>query len=260
LPESIDLTAPDGTAFEVYVTRPEGETVGALVVIHEIWGLVDHIRDVADRFAAKGWLVAAPDIMSRAGIEEHLGAELFALMNNPNEAVRTAAQPRLREALAGMRAPEYAEWAVGALGAVVDWLQDQPGGEGRVAVTGFCFGGSYAFALAASDDRIRAAVPFYGTAPAPATIAQIHAPVLALYGERDSALVDALPAVRQAMSDAGVDFEAVVYPAAEHAFFNDTGRRYSAAHSADAWARVLAFLDEHVAADGAGGHARDHAG
>ena len=246
MPESIDLTAPDGTAFEVYVARPEGKTVGALVVIHEIWGLVDHIRDVADRFAAEGWLVAAPDIMSRAGIEEHLGAELFALMNHPNEEVRTAAQPRLREALAGMRAPEYAEWAVEALRTVVDWLEGQPGVERRIAVTGFCFGGSYTFALAASDDRIRAAVPFYGTAPAPTTIAQIQAPVLALYGERDTALVDALPAVRQAMSDGGVDFEAVVYPGAEHAFFNDTGRRYSAAHSADAWARALAFLDEHV--------------
>ena len=249
MPESIDLTAPDGTAFEVFVARPPGEAVGGLILIHEVWGLVDHIRDVAERFADEGWLVAAPDILSHAGVEEHLGAELFALLNSPDEAVRTAAQPRLREALAGMRAPEYAEWAVGALRAVVDWLEDQPGVEGRIGVTGFCFGGTYAFALAASDDRIRAAVPFYGTAPAPATIAQITAPVLALYGERDTALVDALPAVRQAMADAGVDFEAVVYPGAEHAFFNDTGRRYSPAHAMEAWARTLEFLDEHVAHD-----------
>lgn len=245
--ESIDLTAPDGTRFEVYVARPAGEPVGGLILIHEVWGLVDHIRDVAERFADEGWLVAAPDILSVAGVEEHLGAELFALLNSPDEAVRTAAQPRLREALAGMRAPGYAQWALGALRTVVDWLAEQPGVEGRIGVTGFCFGGSYAFALAASDDRIRAAVPFYGTAPEPATIAQITAPVLALYGELDTGLVDALPGVRQAMADAGVDFEAVIYPGAEHAFFNDTGRRYSPAHAMEAWARTLAFLDDNVA-------------
>ena len=245
--ESIDLTAPDGTGFEVYVARPTGDPVGGLILIHEVWGLVDHIRDVAERFADKGWLVAAPDILSFAGVEEHLGAELFALLNSPDEAVRTVAQPRLREALAGMRAPGYAKWALGALRTVVDWLAEQPGVEGRIGVTGFCFGGSYAFALAASDDRIRAAVPFYGTAPEPAAIAQITAPVLALYGELDTGLVDALPGVRQAMADAGVDFEAVIYPGAEHAFFNDTGRRYSAAHAMEAWARTLAFLDDNVA-------------
>ena len=249
MPESIDLTAPDGTAFEVFVARPQGEAVGGLILIHEIWGLVDHIRDVAQRFADEGWLVAAPDILSHVGVEEHLGAELFALLNSQDEAVRTAAQPRLREALAGMRAPGYAQWAVGALRTAVDWLEEQPGVGGRIAVTGFCFGGTYAFALAASDDRIRAAVPFYGTAPEPAAIAQITAPVLALYGERDSGLVDALPGVREAMADAGVDFEAVVYPGAEHAFFNDTGRRYSSAHAMEAWARTLEFLDEHVAHD-----------
>ncbi|MEU1973616.1 dienelactone hydrolase family protein [Microbacterium sp. NPDC019599] len=245
--ETIQLTAPDGAAFDVFVARPQGEPVGGLILIHEIWGLVDHIRDVAERFAEEGWLVAAPDILSHAGVAPALGAELFGLLNDPDESVRTAAQPRLRDALSQMRAPEYGAWAVGALRAVVDRLDAEPGVDGRIAVTGFCFGGTYAFALAAADDRIRAAVPFYGTAPAPERIADIAAPVLALYGERDPSLIDALPGVRHAMADAGVDFEAVVYPGAEHAFFNDTGRRYSAAHSAEAWSRVLEFLDDKVA-------------
>lgn len=249
--ETIHLTALDDTQFDVYVARPgaeDAEIVGGLVLIHEVWGLVPHIRDVADRFAEEGWLVAAPDILSKAGVGPQLGEELFGLLNSPDEAVRTAAQPRLRDALSEMRAPGYAEWAVPALKAVVDWLEEQPHVDGRVAVTGFCFGGTYAFALAASDDRIRAAVPFYGTAPSPERIAQIQAPVLALYGELDASLIDALPAVRQAMADAGVDFEAVVYPGAQHAFFNDTGSRYSAAHAMEAWGRVLEFLDEKVVA------------
>ena len=125
--QTIALTAPDGTAFDAYVARPDGEPVGGLIVIHEIWGLVDHIRDVADRFAGQGWLVVAPDILSTAGVEPHLGAELFALMNDPDEEVRTAAQPRMREAMSGLRAPEFAGWAVGALRSAVDWLEAQPG-------------------------------------------------------------------------------------------------------------------------------------
>jgi carboxymethylenebutenolidase len=245
--ETIDLTAPDGTAITAYVARPPEDQVGGLILIHEIFGLVDHIRDVADRFAEEGWLVVAPDILSKAGVEPYLGAELFAAMNDPDEEVRTAAQPRMRDALSGMRAPEYAAWAVAALRTAVDWLEVQPDIDGRIAVTGFCFGGTYAFALAAADERIKAAIPFYGAAPAPDQIAQISAPVLALYGDQDTPLMEALPGVWQAMADAGVDFDAIVYPGAQHAFFNDTGRRYSAAHSAEAWVRVLEFLDDKVA-------------
>ena len=246
---TIDLIAPDGTSFPAYVAEPVDEPVGGLIVVHEIWGLVDHIRDVADRFAEEGWLVVAPDILSTVGVEPHLGAELFALLNSPDEEVRTAAQPRLRDALSGMRAPEYSAWSMGALRSVVDWLEAQRGVGDRIAVTGFCFGGTSAFALAAEDDRIRAAIPFYGTAPSPERIARITAPVLALYGSEDRSLVDALPGVRAAMADADIDFTAIVYPGAEHAFFNDTGRRFSPEHAAEAWVRVLAFLDEHVADD-----------
>ena len=108
---------------------------------------------------------------------------------------------------------------------------------------GFCFGGTYSFALAASDDRVRAAVPFYGTAPAPDRIAEIACPVLAIYGAHDPALIDALPGVRATMAAAGVDFTDHVYPDAAHAFFNDTGSRYRADDAADAWTRTLAFLD-----------------
>lgn len=233
-------------SFDVYVARPEGEPIGGLVLIHEIWGLVDHIRDVADRYAAIGWLVAAPDILSHAGVAPALGAELHALFNSADPEVRTAAQPRMREALTTARAPEYGAWAVHALRATLDWLE-AAGAGARLAVTGFCFGGTYAFALAAADDRVRAVVPFYGTAPGADDIARIQAPVLAIYGEQDPALIDALPTVTAAMADAGVDFESVVYPGAAHAFFNDTGLRYDADAAADAWRRATAFLAERVA-------------
>jgi len=242
----IAVPLADDETLDAYVARPEGEPLGGLVLIHEIWGLVDHITDVADRFAGEGWLVIAPDILTHGGVEPALGAELFSLINSDDEQARVAAQPRMREALSGMRAPEYAEWAVAALRASVDWLIDQPGVDGRIAATGFCFGGTYAFLLASYDDRVRAVAPFYGTAPSTDRIAGIGAPVLALYGQHDPALIDALPAVTEAMADAGVDFEAVIYPDSAHAFFNDTGRRYNPADAADAWERVTRFLRSRV--------------
>ncbi|WP_029145752.1 dienelactone hydrolase family protein [Microbacterium luticocti] len=239
---TLTLTAPDGEPFAAYLARPAGEVRGGLIVIHEIWGLTDHIRAVADRFAAEGYVVIAPDILSHGGIAPALGAELFAVMNSADESARTAAQPRMREALAGTRAPAYARWATGALQAAVDRLETEPGVDERIGVVGFCFGGTYAFLLATVDDRLRAVVPFYGTAPDAEAIARIQAPVLALYGAHDPALMEALPQVRADMAAAGVEFDDVVYAEASHAFFNDTGTRYDADAAADAWERVLQFL------------------
>ena len=239
--ETITLQA-GGEPFDVYLAKPEVTPIGGLVVTHEIWGLVEHIRDVADRFAAEGWVVAAPDILSHGGIEPVLGQELYELMNSPDEEVRVAAQPRLRDAITAAHAPEYAAWAVEALKATLDLLEAQPGASSRLAVTGFCFGGTYKMLLAASDRRIRAAAPFYGRAPSADRMAGIGCPVLALYGQNDPAIIEALPQVVEDMAAAGVDFRPVVYPDSAHAFFNDTGPRYNPVDAADAWVRVTEFL------------------
>lgn len=239
----IDLKA--GDRFSVHVAEPQGEVRGAVVVIHEVWGLVDHITGVADRFAAQGYLAVAPDLLSHVGIEAHLGRELHQIMSSPDEQVRSEGQPRLREALAPLHAPGFAAWAVAALRATVDLAAEQPGVEGRIAVVGFCFGGTYAFALAAADPRIRAAVPFYGAPPEAGDLDRITAPVLAFYGEQDERILSTLPGVTVRMRDAGVDFRPHVYPKVGHAFFNDSNERtYDAATAADAWRRTLTFLDE----------------
>jgi carboxymethylenebutenolidase len=214
-------------------------------VIHEVWGLVDHITDIADRFAAEGYLVLAPDLLSSIGIEAHIGLELNAIMKSQDEKVRTEGQPRLRAAFASLNVPEFAAWALAALGASVDYLAAQPGIDGRIAVTGFCFGGSYSFALAAADPRVRAAVPFYGAPPEGTSVAAIAGPVLAFYGEDDENLIRSLPEVTAAMQAGGVDFTAKVYDHAAHAFFNDTNPfAYRPDAAADAWRRTLDFLAE----------------
>lgn len=236
-----------GSELTAYRADPPGDARGALIVIHEIWGLVDHIRSVADRFAREGYLVIAPDILTNAGVTPSVGQELHDLAQNPDENARLSAQPLMREKLAGAREPEYGAWAVEQLTRVVDYLEDQPGVDGRIAVTGFCFGGSYAFALAAADVRVRAAAPFYGSPPEDADIRAIACPVHAFYGGLDERLMASLPEVSAAMAAAGVDFEATVYESARHAFFNDTNPlSYDAKAAADSWSRILEFLGQNL--------------
>lgn len=235
--------------FDVYLAIPPSGTPikGGLVVIHEIWGLLDQIKGIADRFAAEGWVAAAPDVLSRAGMQPALGEELLAVMAGDDAEAKNAVQPRLREAASPMNSPEYAGWAVGALQKVVDHLDTIAGCHDHIAVTGFCFGGSYSFALAAADSRIRAAVPFYGSPPQSAELATITAPVLAFYGDQDERLMAGLPEVTEALTDAGVDFEPVVYEGTGHAFFNEQNpHAYNAGYADAAWNRTLAFLGNHA--------------
>ena len=94
---------------------------------------------------------------------------------------------------------------------------------------------------------MRAAVPWYGSAPAAEDIARISSPVLAIYGSIDERLMAALPGVRADMAGAGVDFTAKVYEGAKHAFFNDTGSNYDRDAAADAWPLALSFLEKELA-------------
>ena len=85
---------------EVYRAEPTGQSLGTVVLIHEIWGLVDHICQVADRYAASGFTVIAPDLLSSVGVTPNLGVELMAMMVEPDEEKRLANQTFLRESLA----------------------------------------------------------------------------------------------------------------------------------------------------------------
>jgi carboxymethylenebutenolidase len=240
---TIDLDAN----LTAYVATPAGEVKGALVLIHEIWGLVPNITNIADRFADEGYLVIAPDILSGIGIVPEVGLELQSLLFSADEQTRSDAQPVLRDRMAPARVPEYAIWAIAALKKAVDHVATAPGVNGRIAVTGFCFGGGYAFALAGADSRITAAVPFYGQAPASADVTTISCPVLAFYGDQDASLMATLPAVTTQLTDAGVDFRTQVFPGVGHAFFNDTNSMtYDVKAAAAAWQMTLAFLAEEL--------------
>ena len=237
----IELTA-NGEQFSAYRADPPGAARGALIVIHEIWGLVDHIKDVADRFAAEGYVAVAPDLMGAAGLDAVLVAALGKDMADP--AKRTAAQPKIREAMAPMQSPRAGARIQAAVAQVFDYLQGTPEGSGRTAVAGFCFGGTYSFALAVSEPRLVAAVPFYGHTDAGVEeLSRINCPVLAFYGEEDQRLADGLPDLATRMKEAGVDFSYTLFPATGHAFFNDSNPiAYRPDPARIAWQKTLDFL------------------
>ncbi|MBG6224566.1 carboxymethylenebutenolidase [Arthrobacter sp. CAN_A2] len=232
-----------------YVARPDGPVRGGLVLIHEVWGLVSHTRDVADRFAREGYVVVAPDLLADQGITEETTAGLGEALFGPDEAARNEAQPKLRALLAPLQNPEFGVLTTERVRACFTFLHDDAEVAGRVGITGFCFGGTYSFSLAVHEPRLLACAPFYGHADfSGEELSRITAPVLAFYGDEDGGLIAGLPALETAMAEAGVDFTAVVYPGAGHAFFNDSNRfAYRAEAAEDAWTRTLDFLARYVA-------------
>jgi carboxymethylenebutenolidase len=234
------------TPFEVYEAVPEGEVKGGLIVIEEVWGLTDHIKDIADRFAREGYYVVSPELLSETHIKEHADTLMLDLFN-PEK--RNEAQPKLRALMAPMQEPDFGEKTLGRVRGCFDHLYGKPEVKQWVAITGFCFGGSYSFALAVAEPRLKAAVPFYGhvNLEDPAALKGIACPIQAFYGENDEGLMSNLPEVREEMEAAGADFRAVVYPGCGHAFFNDTNPfAYNETAAKDAWKRTLDLLSANL--------------
>jgi carboxymethylenebutenolidase len=229
-----------------YEVQTIGECKGGLLVVHEVWGLTDHIKDVAERFATEGYHVLAPDLLVGTGIEEKITPQLPLDLFNPER--RNAVQPQLRELMAPLQAPGFAEQTVARLRQCFDYLYEQPAVKQRVATAGFCLGGTYSYNLAVVEPRLKAAVPFYGHADQPVEeLRKIKCPILAFFGEKDERLMAQLPDLKQRMEAAGVEFTAQIYPDCGHAFFNDTNPfAYNEAAAKDAWQRSLKFLSEQL--------------
>ncbi|HUC87284.1 MAG TPA: dienelactone hydrolase family protein [Candidatus Saccharimonadales bacterium] len=233
-------TSPETSA---YLAKPgKGAARGAVIVIHEVWGLDEHIKSVADRVAAAGYLALAPALISHDDIDKASFGEIQQALFDPER--RNTIQPQLRKLMAPMQAPEFGTQTIARVRACFDYLYDLPESQQKVAVMGFCFGGSYSFTLATVEPRLVAAIPFYGHADhPPEELAAIACPVRAFYGEKDERLMNSLPELKQRMQAAKVDFEAKVYPDCGHAFFNDSNRfAYNQEAATDAWQRVLELL------------------
>jgi carboxymethylenebutenolidase len=221
--EMVEFAGGDEPGVGYLATPEQGAGIG-IIVIQEWWGLVDHIRDVCDRFAAEGFTALAPDLYHGETTDA------------PDDAGRRMMALRMDRAAA-------------ELGGAVDLLlaSDAVRGDG-VGVTGFCMGGGLSLVLAAQrPDAVRACVPFYGLIPWPEAQpdwSRLEAPVLGHYAEDDRwCTPDAVAELQRTLDGHGKDAELIVYPGVGHAFFNDDRpAAYDATAASVAWTRTLEFL------------------
>lgn len=199
---------------------------GAVLVVHENKGLNDYIRSVAGRFAGIGYSALAIDLLSAQG-----GTGAFA---DPAEATAALSKIPPQDAVADMRS------------GIDELARRQPGL--KLAAVGFCMGGGMVWRLlAAGEPRLAAAVPFYGPTPDdPDFAGSKGVAVLGIYAAQDQRVNATEPVARAALEKAGLVFDLVTEPDANHAFFNDTGDRYNAAAAADAWKRVQDWFARHL--------------
>ncbi|MGH9171517.1 MAG: dienelactone hydrolase family protein [Acidimicrobiales bacterium] len=217
----------NGSTGEGYLAVPDSGRGPGVVVIQEWWGLVPHIKDVCDRFAAEGYVALAPDLYHGESTRE------------PDEAGKKMMALQLDRAAKDMSG-------------AVDAVRERSGG-GSIGVIGFCMGGGLALVLAGQrGDVIAAVAPFYGGIPWEDTApdySAIKAAVMGHYAENDDWITPQVAAeIESALrADGNEDVTTHIYPGTDHAFFNDTRSEvYDAEAAALAWNRTLEFFAAHL--------------
>ena len=232
--EWVDVALPGSDVpISTWVVYPEVDGPAPIVlVIHEIYGLTDWIRGVADQFAADGFIAVAPDLLSGMGPDGG-GTASLGERDNVVATIRTLeADERTRR-----------------LDAVRTYALDIPAGNGRLGSVGFCWGGGASFNYAVDQADLNAAVVYYGTSPAEeADYAGITAPVLGFYGGNDERVNASIPRAEEAMAAGGKSYEPVILDGAGHGFLRaqlgQDGANMRATEQA--WPRTVAFFREHL--------------
>jgi carboxymethylenebutenolidase len=224
--EYVEIPAPGYGKLRGYLVQPaksKEKKLPTVLVVHENRGLNPHIEDVTRRIALENFVAFAPDALFPIGGypgDEDKARELFQQLD----------QGKTREDFI----------------AATRYLQTLPVGNGKVGVVGFCYGGGMSNFLATRVPDLAAAVPFYGTPPAPADVGNIKAPLLLQFAETDERINAAWPASEAALKAAGVKYQAYIYPGTQHGFNNDTTPRYNKEAAALAWQRTIEFFNTHL--------------
>ncbi len=229
--EWVDVKLEGGGKVLTWVVYPERkEKSGVVLVIHEIFGLTDWARGVADQLAKAGFIAVAPDLLTglgpNGGGTESLGDDVTKVIRNLTP-----------------------EMVAARLNAVRDYALKLPAANGKSASVGFCWGGTSSFAYAVAQPKLDAAVVYYGTSPAEtAAYARISAPVLALYGGDDARVNATIPAAETEMKKLGKKFTPMVFEGAGHGFLRQqTGRDGANMKASEkAWTATLAFFQEYL--------------
>jgi carboxymethylenebutenolidase len=219
--EMIKLTTKDGAKIDAYKALPNGKPRGAIVVLQEVFGVNHHIRNVADRFAAEGYLAIAPALFDRVSP----GVELDYVQKDIQEGMTLVGRLKREDTLADIAA---------AIAAASE--------AGKVGVVGYCWGGALAYATAAHLTGVAAAVGYYGGGIAANIATAFNAPMILHFGERD----DHIPlADVEKIKKANPNIPVHLYPAG-HGFNCDERGSYDAASAKLASERTLAFFREHL--------------
>ena len=205
-----------------HLARPKGDAkLPGVIVIHENRGLNPHTEDVARRVALEGFLAIAPDALSPLG-------------GTPEDVDEARSLMRKLDSQATIK--NYV--------AAVKYLKTHPQSTGKVGCMGFCWGGGMTNQVAVNSPDLTAAVPFYGSQPAPEDVPKIKASLLMHYAGLDERINAGIEAFEAALKKASVEYKIYMYEGAGHAFFNDTGSRYHQEAAKLAWERTIAFLKE----------------
>jgi carboxymethylenebutenolidase len=204
-----------------YLARPKSGGGPGVIVIQEWWGLVPHIEDVTERFAAEGFVALAPDLYHG---EKATG---------PDQAGKLMMAMNIEQTEKDLRG-------------AIQFLQQQPGVAGsKVGTVGFCMGGALSLFAASKNPDVGACVVFYGGHPkAQPDLANLQAPVLGIWAGKDGFVTpDVVAQLDEQLTKLGKRHEFHTYPNADHAFFNDTRKEvHDPAASADAWQRTIEFF------------------
>ncbi len=217
------------SAFVAYPERKDKAPV--VIVIHEIYGLTDWIRSVADRLAADGFIAVAPDLLSGLGPGGG-GTEKFASRDDVVKAVR------------GLQARDVAA----ALDAVGRYGKGLPAAKGKIATVGFCWGGGQSFHYATAQPDLDAAVVYYGSSPEPEALGTVRAPVLGLYGGDDARVNATVGPAESKMRELGKTYVTHTYPGAGHGFLRAQDGRDGANRAAaeKAWPATVEYLKKYI--------------
>jgi carboxymethylenebutenolidase len=231
--EYVDVKVPGAdTPITTWVVYPERkEKAGVVIVIHEIFGLTDWIRGVADQLAKDGFIAVAPDLLSGKGPKGGGTAELG--QDAATKVIRTLTPEDLTSGLNAVR-----EYAV-----------KLPAANGKSGVVGFCWGGSASFAYATNQPALNAAVVYYGTSPdAPAAYERLKAPVLGLYGGDDARVDATIPTAQENMKKLNKSYDPHVFEGAGHGFLRQQDGKDGANMKAteQAWPLTIRFFREHL--------------
>jgi carboxymethylenebutenolidase len=231
--EFVNIKLPSGGApIRTWVVYPERkDKAGVVILVHEIYGLSDWLRGVADQLARDGFIAVAPDLISGLGPNGG-GTDSAASRDDVVKLVRELTP----------------EMATARLDAVREYAVKLPAANGKSATIGFCWGGGRSFSYAATQPSLAAAVVYYGTPPEAADLARIKAPVLGFYGGDDARITTTVGPTEIEMKKLGKTYEPHIYEGAGHGFLRAQDDRGGANLKAArmAWPRTVAFLREHL--------------